>query len=72
MELLNQEKIKMLGKKGNLLLLTTTLGQGGPVSDDDEGVLRIPQSSSITVSSLLDGFVSYPEKDCSLWKQIET
>ena len=29
----------------------TTLGQSGPGSDGNEGVLRIPQSSSITVAS---------------------
>ena len=30
---------------------TTTLGQSGPGSDDNEGVLCIPQSSSITGAS---------------------
>ena len=38
----------------------TTPGQGGPGSAGNEGVLRIPQSSSITGTSPSDCFVSYP------------
>ena len=37
-----------------------TLAQSGPGSDSNEGVLRIPQSSSITGTSLSDCLVSYP------------
>ena len=39
---------------------TTTLGQSGSGSNRNEGVLRIPQSSSITEASSLDCLVSYP------------
>ena len=38
---------------------TTTPGQSGPGSDGNEGVLRIPQRSSITGSSPSDR-LSYP------------
>ena len=38
----------------------TTPGQSGPVSDGNEGVLHIPQSSSTAVTSLSDCLVSYP------------
>ena len=38
----------------------TTLGQSGPGSDGNEGVLRILQSSCITGNSPLDGLLSYP------------
>ena len=38
----------------------TTLGQSGPGSDGNEGVLCIPQSSSITGTSPSDCLVSYP------------
>ena len=38
----------------------TTSGQTGPRSDGNEGVLCIPQSSSITEASTLDCLVSYP------------
>ena len=38
----------------------TTLGQCGPGSDGNEGILRIPQSSSITGASPVDGLVLYP------------
>ena len=38
----------------------TTPGQRGLESNGNEGVLRIPQSSSITGSSPLDYLVSYP------------
>ena len=38
----------------------TTLGHSGPGSDDNEGVLHIPQSSSITGTSPSDCLVSYP------------
>ena len=36
-------------------------GQSGPGSDGNEGVLRIPQSSSIAGTSLSNCLVSYPE-----------
>ena len=39
---------------------TTTPGQSGPGSNGNEEVLCIPQSSSITGASPLDGLVSYP------------
>ena len=39
----------------------TTLGQSVPGSDGSEGVLWIPQSSSITEASPSDNFVSYFE-----------
>ena len=39
----------------------TTLGQSGPGSDGNKGVLRIPQSSSITGTSPSDCLVWYPE-----------
>ena len=39
---------------------TTTPNQSGPGSDDNEGVLRIPQSSNITETSPSDCLVSYP------------
>ena len=35
-------------------------GQSGPGSDDNNGVLRIPQSFSITGASPSDCLVSYP------------
>ena len=38
----------------------TTPGQSGPGSDGNEGVLRIPQSSSIAGTSPSDCLVSYP------------
>ena len=38
----------------------TTPGQSGPGSDGNEGVLRIPQSSSFTGTSPSDCLVSYP------------
>ena len=38
----------------------TTLGYSGPESDGNEGVLCIPQNSSITGTSPLDCLVSYP------------
>ena len=38
----------------------TTPGQSGPGNDGNEGVLRIPQSSSITGTSPSDYFVTYP------------
>ena len=39
---------------------TTTPGQSGPGRDGNEGVLCIPQSSSITRTSSWDCLVSYP------------
>ena len=38
----------------------STPGQSGPGSNGNEGVLRIPQSPSITGTSRLDCLVSYP------------
>ena len=38
----------------------TTLGQSGPGSNDNEGVLHIPQSSSNTGTSPSNCSVSYP------------
>ena len=38
----------------------TTSGQSGHGSDANEGMLRIPQSSSITGTSSSDCLVSYP------------
>ena len=38
----------------------TTLSQSWLGSNGNEGVFSIPQSSSITRASLLDGLVSYP------------
>ena len=38
----------------------TTSGQSGPGSDGNEGVLRIPQSSSTAGTSPSDCLVSYP------------
>ena len=38
----------------------TTLGQSGPGSNGNEGVLRFPQSSSIAGTSPSDCLVSYP------------
>ena len=40
--------------------MPTTLGQSGPGSDGNEGVLRIPQSSNIIRTSPSDCLVSYP------------
>ena len=37
----------------------TTLGQSGSEKDDNEGVLGIPQSSSITRAALSDYLMSY-------------
>ena len=42
------------------LLAATTLGQNGPGSHGNEGILHIPQSSSITEASPLNCLVSYP------------
>ena len=38
----------------------TTPAQSAPGSDDNEGVLRIPQNSNITATSPSDCLVSYP------------
>ena len=38
----------------------TIPGQRGPGSDGNEGLLRIPRSSSITEASLSDCLVLYP------------
>ena len=45
---------------GRTLSGATIPGQSGPGSDGNEGVLHIPQSSSITGTSPLDCLVSYP------------
>ena len=37
------------------------MGQSGPGSDGNEGVLRIPQSSSTVGTSSSDSLESYPE-----------
>ena len=42
------------------LLGASSLGQSGPGSKGNEGVLRIPQGSSITGTSPLDCLVPYP------------
>ncbi len=42
----------------------TTLGQSGPGYDGNEGVLRIPQISSISGTSLSECLVSYPGPIC--------
>ena len=42
------------------LLGATTPGQSRPESNGNEGVFRIPQSSSITEASSSDCVVSYP------------
>ena len=42
------------------LSVATAWSQSGPRSDDNEGVLHIPQRSSITGTSQSDGFVPYP------------
>ena len=41
----------------------TTLGQSGPGSNGNEGVLHIPQSSSVTGASSSDCLMSYPGND---------
>ena len=43
----------------------TTLGQSGSGSDGNEEVRRIPQSSSITGTTLLDCLVSYLDHSLS-------
>ncbi len=40
----------------------TTLSQSGPESDGNEEVFHIPQSSSITGTSLSDCLLLYPEQ----------
>ena len=45
---------------------TITLSQSGPKSDSNEGVLRVPQSSSIIKTSPSDRLVSNP--DSCWWK----
>ena len=52
------------------LLGDTTLGQSEPVSDGNEGVLRIPKSSSITGALSSYCLVSYARH--SLWGRILT
>ena len=49
------------------LLDATTPGQSGPGSNDNDGALRIPQSSSITGASPSDCFVSYPDPRLFSW-----
>ena len=43
-----------------ILFGATTPGQSGSGSDDNKGILRIPQSSSFTKASSSDFLVSYP------------
>ena len=50
-----------IGPLDRTLSGTTIPGQSGPGSDGYEGVLRIPQSSSITGASPSDCLESYPE-----------
>ena len=45
----------------------TTPSQSGPESNGKEGVLHIPQNSSITGASLSDCLVSYPEQSLMGW-----
>ena len=49
------------------LLAATTPGQSEPGNDGNEGVLHIPQSSSITGASPLDCFGSYQD---TCWESI--
>ena len=44
----------------NTLSDATTPGQNGPGSNGNEGILRIPQCSAITGTSVSDYLVSYP------------
>ena len=50
----------------------TTLGQGGPGSNGNEGVLCIPQSSSITGASPSNCLVSYPEDSLEMQSMYST
>ena len=43
-----------------ILSIVTTPGQSGPGSNGNEGVLQIPQTSSISGSPSSDNLVSYP------------
>ena len=54
--------IAFLGRGEGSKYNTSTPGQGGPESDGNKGVFRIPQSSSITETSQLDCLVSYPRR----------
>ena len=47
--------------RDSILSGATTLSQNKPGSDGKEGVLRIPQSSSITWTSPSDSLVSYQD-----------
>ena len=55
---LNQHSL-VLSDIHRILSDAITKGQSGPGSDSNEGVLRIPQSSSITGTSPLNCLVSY-------------
>ena len=50
----------ILHERRGLVNMDRTLPQNGPWSDGNEGVLRIPKSSSITGTSPSDCLVSYP------------
>ena len=49
----------------------TTQGQSEPGSDDNEGALRIPQSSSITGTSPSNCLVLYPEHSLGSFTSLE-
>ena len=55
-----QKKTVLFNTSIGPLSCATIPGQSGPRSDGNEGVLRIPQSSSITGTSPSDCLVSYP------------
>ena len=57
---LNQHSLVLFDPKMGPLSGATSPGQSGPGSDVNEGVFRIPQSSSITGTSPSDYLVSYP------------
>ena len=51
----------LFNQKDRALSGATTPGQSGPGSNGNEGVLRIPQSSSIAGTSPSDCLVSYQD-----------
>ena len=56
---LSKPRYSYIWPSGGSLSRATTSGQGGPGSDGNEGVLRIPQSPSTTGTSPSDCLVSY-------------
>ena len=50
----------------------TTPGQGGPGSNGNDGVLCIPQSSSVTRASLSDYLMSYPRHSAEMQSVFST